>query len=135
MMFMVLKGLVYSQDLPPEMAMPTIENKVLIDVLIETSLFKTYFVSYASDRIDYFGWKKKWSSKQISEKKKQISFEKFLEDGTIYNAFAEFTKKDLEELIEFSRKFNEGLKEPKILLTIPMIEFNMNIYIDQEYLK
>lgn len=124
----------YSQE-PPTLAMPTEENKILIDSLVKTSMLKTYFVKHASDKIYYQGWKKEWSDKQISERKNRISFEKFREDTYIYNAFAEFTKKELETLIAFSIKMNQGLQEPKVLFTVPMLEQNIDIFIEREYLN
>lgn len=126
----------YSQEteLPP-MAMPTEENKVLIDVLIDASMFKAYFIEHASNKIDYLGFKKKWSTSEISARKNKISFEKFKADMLIYNAFAEFTKEELEALIDLSTKMNGGLKNPKVLFTVPALENNMDVFIDEEYLN
>jgi hypothetical protein len=126
----------YSQeyDLPP-ISMPTEENKKLIDVLVDASLFKAYFINHASSKIDYLGFKKKWSAKEISDRKNKISFEKFKADIWIYNAFAEFTNEELESLIDLSLKINGGLKEPKILLTVPALENNMDVFIEEEYLN
>ena len=126
----------YSQeyDLPP-ISMPTEENKKLIDVLVDASLFKAYFINHASSKIDYFGFKKKWSAKEISDRKNKISFDKFKADTWIYEAFAEFTKQELEGLIDLSIKMNNGLKEPKLLFTVPILELNMDIFIEEEYLN
>lgn len=133
LMIFIMK-MAYSQE-PPTLAMPTDENKILIDSLVKTSMLKTYFVKHASDKIYYQGWKKEWSDKQIAERENKISFEKFSEETFIYNAFAEFAKKELETLIAFSIKMNQGLQEPKILFTVPMLEQNIDVFIEEEYLN
>jgi hypothetical protein len=133
--FLLFAGGTYSQDLPPPEAMPTKENMILIDVLVETMKLKEYFIIHASGKIDYLGMKKKWSDKQISARKAEISFEKFSGGTMIYNAFSNFSKKELEDLIELSIKINGGLSEPKIVFTVPMLEHNMDLYIEGAYLK
>lgn len=126
----------YSQeyDIPP-IAMPTEENKKLIDVLVDASMLKTYFINHASIKIDLLGIDKKWNSKEISSRKNRISFEKFKADVSIYNAFAEFTKEELEALIDLSIKINRGLKEPKLIFSVPILDLNMDRFIEREYLN
>ncbi|MDF3026617.1 MAG: hypothetical protein K0S23_924 [Fluviicola sp.] len=135
--FIFLAAGTYAQDLPapPTLAMPTKENTILIDKLVKTMKLKEYFIIHASAKIDYLGMKKNWSEKQISARKADISFEKFNDETRIYNAFSEFTKRELEDLINLSTKINGGLSEPKILFTVPMLEQNMDLFIENEYLK
>lgn len=109
--------MVYSQDsLPPPEAMPGEEEMVLIDVLLEISGFETYFIQRATDGIEEMSWQRKWSEKQVSERKKRISYEEFLKNANMYNVLSDLTKKELEELIDFSRKMNERYTEPKVFL-------------------
>lgn len=133
--WMFLTGMVYSQDLPPAELMPGEEEKVLIDVLIETTLLKAHFIQLASRKIDDVGFTKKWSQKEIASRKEKISFENFMKGSTVYNAFSIFSKEELEELINLSLKINSGWTEPKILFTIPMIEYNIDAYINNQYLR
>lgn len=128
--------MVYSQDsLPPPEAMPSEEEMVLIDVLLEISGFEIYFVQRATDGIEEMLWQKKWSEKQVLERKKRISYEEFLKNNNMYNLLSMLTKKELEELINFSRKMNERYTEPKVFFTTPLIESRINSFILYKYLN
>lgn len=135
--FIVFGSLSYSQDFPPPPAESIAgkEEQVLIDVLLEISKFETYFIHRSTDRIEVMGFEKKWSEKEILVRKNKISYDSFIKQNNFYNLLSDFSKKELEELIEFSKKINDGYSEPKVFFTTPLIERRIDTFVEDNYLK
>lgn len=80
-------------------------------------------------------WEKKWDEKQICERIEKISAEQFLSQNNMYNLLSDLTKKELEELIDFSRKINSDNSAPKVCFTSPLLESRINQFVNANYLR
>jgi hypothetical protein len=104
----------FAQVGPPPPSYPTEENKILIDKLVETVNLKGYIYNYCIDRIDLAARLEKWDENKKNEIIKSIHLEEM--DNAIYNSFSNYTKDELQILID---SFNK-LEAKRKLDIIPM---------------
>lgn len=109
--------------------MPTENNKILIDELIEVTEFKNYFNSYCKNKVEQAVKENRWNNEKEQQIIKSINFERFA-TNTIYNNFADLTKDDLQYLINLFRKINhkKNLSSTKLILSNFLIQSNLEGY-------
>ena len=107
----------FAQAGPPPPSYPTEQNKVLIDKLVETVGYKEYIYNYCIDRINLATRLEKWDEKKKNEIIKSIHLEKM--DDAIYNSFSNYTKEELQILIDSFSKMETKRKSK--LVPMPSI--------------
>ncbi|WET47409.1 hypothetical protein PYS58_12515 [Chryseobacterium indologenes] len=107
----------FAQAGPPPVAYPTEENKILIDRLTETAGLKKYIYNYCTNRINLVSRLEKWDENKKNEIIKSIHLEKM--DDAIYNSFSNYTKEELETLIESFSKLRSNKKSD--IIPMPLI--------------
>lgn len=106
----------FAQAGPPPVAYPTEENKILINKLIETTELKKYIYNYCIDRINLASRLEKWDENKKNEIIKSIHLEKM--DDAIDNSFSNYTKEELQLLID---SFNKLSKRKSEIIPMPSI--------------
>ena len=94
------------QNLPPPPALPTIENKALIEKIIKITRYEDYFYNKCIKRIKDYGLNNAWDSVKINIIIKSINFEDF--NSAIFNFFARNTKNELESIFKIFMSLNEN---------------------------
>lgn len=107
----------FAQAGPPPPSYPTKQNKVLIDKLVETVGYKEYIYNYCIDRINLATRLEKWDENKKNEIIKSIHLEKM--DDAIYNSFSNYTKEELQILIDSFSKMETKRKSK--LVPMPSI--------------
>jgi len=115
LLFISLKA--FAQVAPPPSAYPPQQNKVLIDKLVEIVGFKNYILNYCIDRIDLAARLEKWDENKKKEIIKSIHLEEM--DDAIYNSFSNYTKEELQILIDSFSKMEPKRKSK--LVPMPSI--------------
>lgn len=98
----------FAQAGPPPVGYPTEENKILIDKLDKTVDFKKYIYDYCIDRINLASRLEKWDENKKNEIIKSIHLEEM--DDAIYNSFSNYTKEELQTLIDSFNKLRASKK-------------------------
>lgn len=114
-----------AQDGPPPMAMPTENNKVLIDEVIKVTNYESYFRDYCLEKINQYATAHKWTAKKKEEIIKSIDFKYF--NSTVYNQYAFHSTEDLKKLIELFRELNKN-KVQKLVVTSDMVQGNLELF-------
>ncbi|WP_407534706.1 hypothetical protein [Elizabethkingia miricola] len=107
----------FAQVGPPPPSYPTEENKILIDKLNETVDLKKYIYNYCIDRINLAARLEKWDGNKKNEIIKSIHLEEM--DDAIYNSFSNYTKEELEALINSFKKLKSSKKSK--IIPMPLI--------------
>jgi len=94
---------------PPPMAMPTKENKLLIDKIIEVTDYKSYFNNYCLNYISRISKKEKWTKERLEKANGSVSFWSF--DQTIYNRLAGYSNSQLYEYLEKYKKDKKSYRK------------------------
>lgn len=116
------------QVAPPAMAMPSDENRLLIDKIIETTDHEQYFIEYCTKRVTAYGRAKNWSQDKTLEILKGIKFQHY--NSTIYNSYASFNTSQLTKLLETLTMLKQTVKDGfDFVLTNGMMQSNLDLFI------
>ena len=117
LLFFFLNVKLFAQIGPPPPSYPTEENKVLIDKLIETVDLKKYIYNYCIDRINLASRLEKWEEDKKNNIIKSIHLEEM--DDAIYNSFSNYTKTELQVLIDSFNRLES--KRKSNVIPMPLI--------------
>ncbi|MDX6180530.1 hypothetical protein SGQ44_00080 [Flavobacterium sp. Fl-77] len=115
----------FSQQGPPPPAMPTQQNKIIIDKIIEATKYKTYFVDYCLAKINETAVEEKWNEQKNIEIIESINFKNFRD--AIYNMFALYDEIELETLLA-AYKSDTAYQTKNAITTNKVVRNNLNIY-------
>lgn len=115
---------VYAQDdPPPPVAMPKKQNLRLINELIEVVDFKNLFRTYCIWRISNESKKNNWSDAKIKEIAGSIDFRYF--EWVVQSAFASYSKKELQNLIDGYKKDCAKCKIENVIINDRLVRSNL----------
>jgi hypothetical protein len=123
---MVCSTVSKAQDGPPPMAMPTENNKVLIDEVIKVTNYDTYFRDYCLKRVNQHATVNNWTTKKKEQVIKSIDFKSF--SSTVYNQYAFHSTEELKKLIELFKELNKN-KVQKLIVTSEMVQGNLELFV------
>jgi len=138
LLFLIVSVNVFSQNQkqsppppPPPAAVPSEENEILIDEIINKSEMEKCFKEYCNLKIMTKGGKLKWTDEKIKQVNSLFKFQDI--KHTIYNYFAPLTKEQLKEIIRLFDLIKKDSKVslPSFFMTTPGIMNNLNNYIDR----
>lgn len=109
---------------PPPPAEPTAENAKIIDEIIVLSKYESFYNNYAYRTIEKAAIAKNWTKDEVIKRKKKVDFNSF--KGTIYNAFAFYTKEELELLKTLYTSLNKRRNNNMVMFN-SMIQNNMEL--------
>jgi len=114
-----------SQTNPPPPAMPTQQNKIIVDRIIEAANYKTYVVDYCLTKINEASAKEGWNEQKAMEITESINYKNFRD--AIYNIFAFYDEVELETLLKAYEK-DTAYQTTNIMTTNKVLLNNLNIF-------
>jgi hypothetical protein len=114
-----------SQTNPPPVAMPTQQNKIIVDKIIEAANYKTYVVDFCLTKINETSAKEGWNEQKAMEITESINYKNFRD--AIYNIFAFYDEVELETLLKAYEK-DTAYQTANIMTTNKALINNLNIF-------
>jgi hypothetical protein len=114
-----------SQTNPPPPAMPTQQNKIIVDKIIEAANYKTYVVDFCVTKINEASAKEGWNEQKAMEITESINYKNFRD--AIYNVFAFYDEVELETLLKAYQK-DTAYQKTNIMTTNKALINNLNIF-------
>ncbi len=114
-----------SQTNPPPPAMPTQQNKIIVDKIIEAANYKTYVVDYCVTKINEASAKEGWNEQKAMEITESINYKNFRD--AVYNVFAFYDEVELETLLKAYEK-DTAYQTKNIMTTNKALINNLDIF-------
>ncbi|KLT68043.1 MULTISPECIES: hypothetical protein [Flavobacterium] len=114
-----------SQTSSNAIPMPSQQNTIIINRIIEATNYKTYFVDYCLNKINETASKEKWNDQKTIEITETINFKNFRD--AVYNMFAFYNEVELETLLKTYEKDN-GYQTTNAMTTNKVLLNNLDIY-------
>ena len=108
---------------PP--AMPTQQNKIIVDKIIEATNYKTYVINFCLSKINETSAKEGWNEQKAMEITESINYKNFRD--AIYNAFAFYDEVELETLLKAYQK-DTAYQKTNVMTTNKALINNLNIF-------
>jgi hypothetical protein len=105
--------------------MPTQQNTIIVNKIIDVTNYKTYFVDYCLTRINETAYKEKWNEQKTVQITETINFKNFRD--AVYNMFAFYNEVELETLLKEYQK-NTAYQTTNVMTTNKVLLNNLNIY-------
>lgn len=114
-----------SQTNPPPPAMPSQQNKIIVDKIIEAAHYKTFVVDYCLNKINEASAKEGWNEQKAMEITESINYKNFRD--AIYNVFAFYDEVELETLLKAYEK-DTAYQTTNAMTTNKVLLNNLNIF-------
>jgi len=114
-----------SQNSSTPVQMPTQQNAIIVNEIIEAANYKTYFVDYCLNKINETASKEKWDEQKTIEITETVNFRNFRD--AVYNLFAFHDEVELETLLKTYRK-DKIYQTTNIMTTNKALNTNLDIY-------
>lgn len=125
LLLMFIPSLGISQTYSKVIPMPTQQNTIIINKIIDAANYKTYFIDYCLSRINETASKEKWNDQKTMEITETINFKNFRD--AVYNMFAFHDEVELETLLKAYQK--DSIYQTKnIMTTNKALSTNLEIY-------
>lgn len=105
--------------------MPTQQNTIIINKIIEAANYKTYFIDYCLTKINETAAKEKWNDQKTMEITESIDFKNFKD--AVYNMFAFHDEVELETLLKAYQK-DSNHQTSNIMTSNKALSTNLDIY-------
>lgn len=105
--------------------MPTQQNTIIINKIIEAANYKTYFIDYCLTKINETAAKEKWNDQKTMEITENIDFKNFKD--AVYNMFAFHNEVELETLLKTYQK-DTIYQTSNIMISNKALSTNLDIY-------
>ncbi|MCD9576850.1 hypothetical protein [Flavobacterium soyae] len=114
-----------SQVNPPPPAMPTQQNKIIVDKIIEAAHYKTYVIDFCLAKINEASAKEGWNEQKAMEITESINYKNFRD--AVYNLFVVYDEVELETLLKAYEK-DTAYQTQNIMTTSKVLTNNLNIF-------
>lgn len=91
-----------SQTNTPPPAMPSQQNRIIIDKIVEATHYKNYVIDFCLSKINEASAKEGWNEQKAMEITESINYKNFRD--AIYNSFVVFDEVELETLLKAYEK-------------------------------
>lgn len=105
--------------------MPTQQNTIIVNKIIDVTNYKTYFVDYCLTKINETAYKEKWNEQKTVQITETINFKNFRD--AVYNMFAFYDEVELETLLKEYQK-NTAYQTTNIMTVNKVLLNNLDIY-------
>ena len=105
--------------------MPTQQNAIIVNDIIEAANYKTFFVDYCLNKVNETANKEKWDEQKTKEITETINFRNFRD--AVYNLFAFHDEVELETLLKTYQK-DSIYQTTNIMTTNKALNTNLDIY-------
>lgn len=114
-----------SQTASTNVPLPSQQNTIIVNKIIEATNYKTYFVDYCLGKINETASKEKWNDQKTTAITETINFKNFRE--AVYNMFAFYNEVELETLLKTYEK-DSAYQTTNAMTTNKVLLNNLDIY-------
>ncbi|MDR6763081.1 hypothetical protein J2Y38_003299 [Flavobacterium sp. 2755] len=114
-----------SQTNSPSAKMPSQQNKIIIDKIVEAAHYKNYVIDYCLSKINEASAKEGWNEQKAMEITESINYKNFRD--AIYNLFVVYDEVELETLLKAYEK-DTAYQSQNIMTTSKVLTNNLNIF-------
>lgn len=125
LLFFVLIPTISICQTSSKVPMPTQQNTIIINKIIDAANYKTYFIDYCLTKINETATKEKWNEQKTMEITESIDFKNFKD--AVYNMFAFHDEVELETLLKAYQK-ESIYQTSNIMTTNKALSTNLDIY-------
>lgn len=124
-LLMFVPAICISQTSVAKAPMPTQQNTIIVNKIIDVTNYKTYFVDYCLTKINETAYKEKWNEQKTVQITETINFKNFRD--AVYNMFAFYNEVELETLLKEYQK-NTAYQTTNAMTTNKVLLNNLDIY-------
>jgi hypothetical protein len=126
--FLAFASRVSGQVAPPPAAMPTENNTILIDKIIQVTNHEQYFADYCSKKILSYAKENNWTKEKTDEILNSAKFKYY--NSTIYNSYAFYPTSQLTKLLELLTDLSKTVRPSQMfILTNQMMQSNLDLFV------
>ena len=122
-MFIPLIGI--SQTSSQPVPMPTQQNKIIIDKIVEAAHYKNYVIDFCLTTINEAALKEKWNDQKTVEITESINYKNFRD--AVYNMFAFYNEIELETLLK-TYKQDTAYQTSNVMIANDALGYNLEIF-------
>ncbi|SHG72209.1 hypothetical protein [Flavobacterium defluvii] len=105
--------------------MPSQQNKIIIDKIVEAAHYKNYVIDYCVSKINEASEKEGWNEQKAMEITESINYKNFRD--AIYNLFVVYDEVELETLLKAYEK-DTAYQTQNIMTTSKVLSNNLKIF-------
>ena len=124
-LLVLIPSVVVSQTSSKSVPMPTQQNTIIINKIIDAANYKTYFTDYCLTKINESASKEKWNDQKTMEITESIDFKNFRD--AVYNMLAFHDEVELETLLKTYQK-DPVYQTENVMTTNKVLLNNLDIY-------
>lgn len=106
-------------------AMPSQQNKIIIDKIVEAVHYKTYVIDFCQSKINEASAKEGWNDQKAMEITQSVNYKNFKD--AIYNSFVVFDEVELETLLNAYEK-DPAYQTINVMTNNKVLINNLNIF-------
>ena len=114
-----------SQTTPSKVAMPTQQNKIIIDKIVEAAHYKNHVIDFCLTTINEAALAEKWNDQKTVEVSESINYKNFRD--AVYNMFAFYNEIELETLLK-TYKQDIAYQTTNVMTTNDALAYNLEIF-------
>lgn len=114
-----------SQTTPSKVAMPTQQNKIIIDKIVEAAHYKNHVIDFCLTTINEAALAEKWNDQKTVEVSESINYKNFRD--AVYNMFAFYNEIELETLLK-TYKQDIVYQTANVMTTNDALAYNLEIF-------
>ena len=114
-----------SQTTPSKVAMPTQQNKIIIDKIVEAAHYKNHVIDFCLTTINEAALAEKWNDQKTVEVSESINYKNFRD--AVYNMFAFYNEIELETLLK-TYKQDIVYQTTNVMTTNDALAYNLEIF-------
>jgi len=107
--------------------MPTQQNKIIIDRIVEAAHYKNYVIDFCLLKINETSAKEGWNDQKAMEITESINYKNFRD--AIYNLFARHNEVELETILKAYEK-DTSYQSQNFMTASKVLSNNLNIFAD-----
>ncbi len=123
LLFFLISSKAASQNNQP--LMPTQQNKIIIDKIVEAAHYKNYVIDFCLSKINEASAKEGWNEQKAMEITQSINYKNFRD--AIYNIFARHNEVELETILKAYEK-DTAYQTQNFMTTNRILSNNLNIF-------
>lgn len=125
MLLLFVPSVCISQTSVAKAPMPSQQNTIIVNKIIEATNYKTYFVDYCLSKVNETASKEKWNDEKTMKITETINFKNFRD--AVYNMFAFYNEVELETLLKAYEK-DTAYQSTNAMTTNKVLLNNLDIY-------
>ncbi|WP_316633286.1 hypothetical protein [uncultured Flavobacterium sp.] len=125
LLFVFIPSFCVSQTAAPKVAMPSQQNKIIIDKIVEAAHYKNYVIDFCLVTINEAASAEKWNDQKTLETTESINYKNFRD--AVYNMFAFYDEIELETLLKKYQK-NTAYQTTNAMTTNDALAYNLEIF-------